>query len=59
MKLFKFAGGGVGVGGGESPSPIGWERVAGRPGEEQPPHNVQHIQRPVPKAFGIDWRKFS
>ncbi len=44
MQLFQFAGEGVGVGGRESPSPIGWERVADRPGEGQPSSNVQHVQ---------------
>jgi len=36
MKFFQLAGEGVGIGGGESPSPSGWERVvlaAAGPGE--------------------------
>jgi hypothetical protein len=47
MEFFQFTGKDVGVGGRESPSPIGWERVAGRPGEGQLPDGVQHIQCPA------------
>ncbi|GEM_PF-1299156 len=38
---------------GESPSPIGWERVAGRLGEGQPSHDVQHVECPA-AFFGFD-----
>ena len=50
MQPLQLTGERVGVGGGESPSPIGWERVAGRPGERQPPHDVQHVRRSAPNS---------
>ena len=46
MKLLQFTSEGINIGGGESPSPIGWERVAGRPGEGQSPHDVQYVECP-------------
>lgn len=53
MEFFQFALKCVTLGGGESPSPIGWERVTGRSGEGQSSHDVEGIQRPV-AFFGSD-----
>jgi len=58
MKFFEFAGEGVGVGGGESPSPIGWERVAGRPGEGQSPDGVEYVQSPAALGDGYVFQRF-
>ncbi len=53
MQLFQLAGEGIGVGGGESPSPFGWESVTGRSGEGKSSYDVQHVECPAPKAFGV------
>jgi len=50
-KDFQLAGESVGIGGGESPSPIGWEKVAGRSVEGQLSRAAQHIQPRTPIAI--------
>ena len=58
MDFFQFALTCVNLGSGESPSPIGRERVAGRSGEGQPSHNIQHVQRPAALGDGNIFQRF-
>jgi len=58
MQLLQFAGEDVNIGSRESPSPIGWERVADRPGEGQPSYNVQYVQRPAALGDGNVFQRF-